>query len=76
MPDIAMCTGEGCFRKATCYRHTATPTPLRQAYFAKPPHRMEADGEATRPDGSPDPGGTVCVRQVCDRYWSTKRRIT
>jgi hypothetical protein len=36
MPDITMCTGEGCPLRKTCYRYTATPTPRRQAYFAAP----------------------------------------
>ena len=25
MPDITMCPGEGCDKKDSCYRHTATP---------------------------------------------------
>jgi len=45
MPDIAMCRGEGCPRKAECYRHRAVPTPRRQPYYATPP---------MRPDGSCD----------------------
>ena len=39
MPDIAMCSGEGCSRKEACYRHRARPTPQRQSYFASPPLR-------------------------------------
>jgi hypothetical protein len=42
MPDISMCTGEGCPHKAACYRFTAKPTPLWQAYFTTPP--VKADG--------------------------------
>lgn len=42
MPDITMCTGAGCPRKLDCYRHSAVPTPRRQAYFTKPP--IKADG--------------------------------
>lgn len=37
MPDIAMCTGGDCPKRETCYRFTAKPTPLRQAYFGEPP---------------------------------------
>lgn len=37
MPDISMCTGEGCPRKETCYRFTAKPSELRQSYFMKAP---------------------------------------
>jgi hypothetical protein len=32
MPDIAMCKGEDCPKKQTCYRYRAIPNPLRQAY--------------------------------------------
>lgn len=42
MPDIAMCKGDGCPRKAECYRHRAVPTSQHQAYFSPPPVR--ADG--------------------------------
>ena len=42
MPDIAMCKGDGCPRKADCYRYRAVPEPRRQAYFSPPPVR--ADG--------------------------------
>lgn len=45
MPDIAMCKGDDCPRKAECYRHRAVPTPRRQSYFAKPP--LHADGSCT-----------------------------
>ena len=58
MPDIAMCSGEGCPLKETCYRHTATPTPLRQSWIA-PPY---ADGDCeyywpteTKPNGEGKP---------------------
>ncbi len=36
MPDITMCTGQGCERRTSCYRHVATPSRW-QAYFATPP---------------------------------------
>lgn len=36
MPDITMCSGEGCALKENCYRHKAIPSG-RQSYFAKPP---------------------------------------
>lgn len=37
MPDIAMCWGENCPIKETCYRFTATPSKWRQSYFAETP---------------------------------------
>ncbi len=37
MPDITMCTGDHCPKKKHCHRYRAAPTPLRQAYFVKPP---------------------------------------
>lgn len=36
MPDITMCTGEGCKLKETCYRYKAKPDQY-QYYFTKPP---------------------------------------
>jgi hypothetical protein len=36
MPDITMCSGEGCSLRDGCYRFTARPS-LRQAWFVKPP---------------------------------------
>ncbi len=40
MPDITMCEGGTCPLRKTCYRHTANPTPMRQAYFLIPPHNL------------------------------------
>lgn len=37
MPDITMCSGEGCPAKDGCYRHTAEPNGLMQSYFVDPP---------------------------------------
>ena len=37
MPDIAMCWGDNCPIKETCYRCTATPSKWRQSYFAETP---------------------------------------
>ena len=37
MPDITMCSGEGCSHKEKCYRFTATPSEFRQSYFINPP---------------------------------------
>jgi hypothetical protein len=42
MPDISMCDGEGCKKRETCYRFTATPD-RRQAYFKHPP--VKEDGK-------------------------------
>lgn len=39
MPDISMCSGEGCVQRDRCYRATAIPEPRRQSFFAKPPLR-------------------------------------
>ena len=36
MPDITMCTGEGCPIKNHCYRHIATPSDY-QSYFMESP---------------------------------------
>ena len=37
MPDISMCTGNGCPRSSTCYRKTAKPSRYMQTYFTNPP---------------------------------------
>jgi hypothetical protein len=37
MPDIAMCWGENCPIKETCYRFTATPSKWMQSYFVDAP---------------------------------------
>jgi hypothetical protein len=42
MPDISMCTGEGCPKKSECYRHRARPSKYMQTYFATPP--VQANG--------------------------------
>lgn len=34
MPDISMCRNTACSLREDCYRFTATPNPLRQAYSA------------------------------------------
>lgn len=36
MPDIAMCSGEGCAVRGECYRHTAKPGEW-QVWFHTPP---------------------------------------
>jgi hypothetical protein len=41
MPDIAMCSGDGCPFKEKCYRFTAKPSDY-QSYFSDPPIK---DGE-------------------------------
>jgi len=38
MPDITMCQGIECPYKLKCYRHNATPSEHRQAYFTKVPY--------------------------------------
>lgn len=42
MPDITMCSGEGCPLKESCYRYTAKPSEYWQSYFIDPPIK---DGE-------------------------------
>lgn len=37
MPDITMCSGEGCPVKEKCYRFTAKPSEYWQSYFIDPP---------------------------------------
>jgi len=41
MADITMCLGDGCNLKNSCYRHKATPSYYRQAYFLEPPYSEE-----------------------------------
>ena len=60
MPDITMCTGEGCPMAEQCYRRRARPSHW-QSYFASPPVR---DGKcehfwpvAAHTERRGDPGG-------------------
>lgn len=41
MPDIAMCSGEGCSVKETCTRHMAEPNEFYQSFFMNPPGKDE-----------------------------------
>ena len=41
MPDITMCSGIGCPKKQSCYRHTAKASDY-QSFFMTPPIK---DGE-------------------------------
>jgi len=41
MPDISMCSGEGCELRRTCYRYNAKPNPFWQSYFKDPPVNPE-----------------------------------
>lgn len=38
MPDIAMCKGDNCPLKRTCYRFTAKPSEYLQSYFLNVPY--------------------------------------
>lgn len=38
MPDISMCDGGACPKKAECYRFRAIPNPYRQLYFTIVPY--------------------------------------
>jgi len=40
MPDIAMCKGEGCPIKKSCYRYGTEPA-MFQSFFANPPFNHE-----------------------------------
>jgi len=37
MPDITMCSGTGCPKRARCYRFMARPNVPLQSYFDAPP---------------------------------------
>lgn len=39
MPDISMCTGEGCPLKNKCFRHKAVENEYRQSYFMVVPYK-------------------------------------
>jgi len=41
MPDITMCSGDGCPKKQSCYRYTAKASDY-QSFFMNPPIK---DGE-------------------------------
>lgn len=43
MPDITMCSGEGCPLKDDCWRHNATPNEYRQSFFVTPPYDAESN---------------------------------
>ncbi len=45
MPDITMCSGEGCELKETCYRYKAIPNEYRQSFFKQPPIVNNKSGE-------------------------------
>lgn len=42
MPDIEMCLGEGCPKRANCYRANATPSGDQQAYGSNDPDNCDA----------------------------------
>ena len=46
MPDITLCSGEGCGIKDTCVRWEGNtpPNAYRQSYFLKPPFKAKMDG--------------------------------
>lgn len=43
MADIAMCGGDGCTLKDSCYRHVAKADEYRQSYFVSPPFTIADD---------------------------------
>lgn len=61
MPDITMCTGEGCVLKDSCYRYTAQPSEYRQSYFVVPPFNLLLVEDLE----------TGKNQQDCRHYWST-----
>jgi hypothetical protein len=52
MPDITMCSGDGCPLKENCYRYLAEADPYRQSYFAEAPIKNGECGQhwPTHPD--------------------------
>mgnify|MGYP000013904373 FL=1 len=44
MPDITMCSGEGCPLKEKCWRYLAEPSEYWQSYFMKAPYAYETPG--------------------------------
>lgn len=42
MPDISMCSGQGCPKRAACYRFRAKPSHW-QSFFASAPYDFKAD---------------------------------
>jgi hypothetical protein len=42
MADMTMCPGDGCDRRASCYRHTASASKHAQSWFTVVP--VEPDG--------------------------------
>lgn len=66
MPDIAMCSGDGCPMRETCYRAMATPSKYRQSYFATPPFNLSGHASA-------DQLVTVTQRrEACEYYYPIK----
>tara|TARA_R110002072_G_scaffold3093_1_gene23171 strand:- start:1443 stop:1628 length:186 start_codon:yes stop_codon:yes gene_type:complete len=46
MPDISMCTGDGCTLKENCYRFKAKASHY-QSYILEPPHKgVDEDGNS------------------------------
>ncbi len=43
MPDITMCTDEGCGQRELCYRYMAIPSEHRQSYFLGTVRLYETD---------------------------------
>lgn len=50
MPDISMCSGDGCLLAEMCYRHTAKPNGDRQSWFAQSPNKEEDDCDYFSPN--------------------------
>lgn len=65
MPDITMCSGEGCPKKEQCYRFTARPD-QRQSYFAKPPINDRGECSYFLPDPVDD-SHEVVISDLLDR---------
>lgn len=38
MPDITMCSGDGCPIRKMCYRFTAIPNNMYQSFFTRAPY--------------------------------------
>lgn len=44
-PDIAMCSGQECPKKDTCFRYLAKPSEFRQSYFLGIPLKQDGTCE-------------------------------
>ena len=58
MADIAMCKGDRCTMKETCYRYKAKVNEYGQSYFAEAPHKDKVDEDNNT---------------ICGHYWEVDK---